>query len=302
MATTTKASVTLLLTLIASTCATSLGAQRRAPALIRDALQHFESRRLDSARSLFLAVLDTATLAALDERQTALIWLGIIAHAQGQDTLTRAYFRHALASDTSLTVDGLAEIDPELERIFAEERRAAFSVALVHLSGSVDEPPQRVSGPPLAYPAKLLRRPVAGTVRVSLVVDTAGRAEPRSIEILEVPDSALIDPVKAMFLASQFRPGRHRGRAVRVRTVLRLDVRPRGSTPRSWSARRGLCSPAVAPTAQWSSSTSPSDRWRNRATASGRTPSWPVASRGYGRGTIHLLAATTRRGSPCSTA
>jgi TonB family protein len=204
----------------------SLGAQQRAPALIRDALQHFESRRFDSARTLLLAVLDTATLAAIDERQTALIWLGIIAHAQGQDTLTRAYFQRALAFDPSLTVEGLSAIAPELEQIFVEERRAAFSVAIVHMSGSVDEPPQRISGPPVAYPAELLRHPVAGTARVSLVVDTAGRVEPKSIEVLEVPDSALIEPVKVMFLASQFRPGRHRGRAVRVMTVLRLDVRP----------------------------------------------------------------------------
>jgi len=93
------------------------------------------------------------------------------------------------------------------------------------VSGSVDEPPRRVSGPPVAYPSNLLRRHVQGFVQIAAIIDTTGRAEPASLEILSTPDSGLIEPVKAMMLASQFSAGRLRGTAVRVMVQMAVDVR-----------------------------------------------------------------------------
>ena len=95
-----------------------------------------------------------------------------------------------------------------------------------YASGSVDEPPRRVSGPPVDYPPGLLRRHPQGLVRVAAIIDTTGRAEPASVEILSTPDSGLIEPVKQMMLASQFSAGRLKGAAVRVMVQMGVDVRP----------------------------------------------------------------------------
>jgi TonB family protein len=97
-----------------------------------------------------------------------------------------------------------------------------------YTSNSVDEVPHRLSGPPVEYPAGLLRAPAhpAGLVRVAVIVDTSGQVEPHSVEVLSTPDSALFEPVRQMLLASQFSPGRLRGVTVRVMIQMAVDVRP----------------------------------------------------------------------------
>jgi len=97
-----------------------------------------------------------------------------------------------------------------------------------YTSNSVDELPHRLSGPPVEYPAGLLRATVhpAGLVRVAAIVDTSGRVEPRSVEVLSTPDSALSEPVRQMMLASQFSPGRLKGITVRVMIQMAVEVRP----------------------------------------------------------------------------
>ncbi len=67
-----------------------------------------------------------------------------------------------------------------------------------YASGSVNESPRRLSGPPVDYPPSLLRRHVQGLVQVAAIIDTTGRAEPASLEVLSTPDSGLIEPVKQM--------------------------------------------------------------------------------------------------------
>src|SRR5947208_9880598 len=47
-----------------------------------------------------------------------------------------------------------------------------------YTSGSVDEPPRRLSGPPVDYPRALLLRHVQGVVRVGGCVGTSGRGGP----------------------------------------------------------------------------------------------------------------------------
>jgi TonB family protein len=97
-----------------------------------------------------------------------------------------------------------------------------------YTSNSVDELPHRLSGPPVQYPAGLLRAAVhpAGLVRVAAIVDTSGRVEPHSVEVLSTPDSVLFEPVRQMLLASQFSPGRLKGVTVRVMIQMAVDVRP----------------------------------------------------------------------------
>src|SRR5438046_430036 len=94
--------------------------------------------------------------------------------------------------------------------------RLSGQARVFYASGSVDEPPRRLSGPPVEYPRALLVRHVQGVVRVAAIVDTSGRVEPASVEVLSTPDSGLNNAVKQMMLASQFSAGRPKGAAVRV--------------------------------------------------------------------------------------
>ncbi len=97
-----------------------------------------------------------------------------------------------------------------------------------YTSNGVDEVPRRLSGPSVEYPATLLRALVhpAGLVRVAAIVDTSGRVEPQSVEVLSTPDPALSAPVRQMMLASQFSPGRLKGVTVRVMVQMAVEVRP----------------------------------------------------------------------------
>lgn len=79
-----------------------------------------------------------------------------------------------------------------------------------------DEPPALLSAPVPAYPPLLRQAGIQGSVVVRAVVDTMGRAEPTSLHIVDSPnpgfDRVALDCVRQAL----FRPGRVRGRAVRV--------------------------------------------------------------------------------------
>src|SRR5258708_17429112 len=65
------------------------------------------------------------------------------------------------------------------------------------------------------------RRHVQGLVRITLIGDTAGQAEPASNQI-ETPDTAMAGPARAMILASPYVPGRKRQQP--GRTMMELDL------------------------------------------------------------------------------
>lgn len=81
---------------------------------------------------------------------------------------------------------------------------------------AVDEPPERISGPPLVYPAHLKRDLIEGLVRVEFVIDTTGVPVPDSFKVLDATHPDFIPPARTVILGSRFRPGRVRGRAVPV--------------------------------------------------------------------------------------
>jgi len=61
----------------------------------------------------------------------------------------------------------------------------------VHTESMVDERPMFLSGPPLEYP-NLLRQPgIQGRVLVRAIIDTTGRAEPASVQVIESPHPGL---------------------------------------------------------------------------------------------------------------
>jgi len=92
----------------------------------------------------------------------------------------------------------------------------------------VDERPEVLTGPPLAYPEPLRQAGIAGRVLVRAVIDTLGRAEPASVVVLESPnrgfDRAAIDYVRRAL----FRPARVLGRPVRVLVEVPIEFRITG--------------------------------------------------------------------------
>jgi len=204
----------------------ALLSQSRTAQLIDSARAQVAANHLDSAAALLREALDTAAHAAPAERRSALVWDGIVQFLSGHEDLARASFRQALALDSSLEVKGLDQLSPDLAQLFQQEKQATRRQSVVYLSGRVEQSPRRLSGPPVDYPYNLLRRHVQGLVQVAAIIETNGRAEPASLEILSTPDSGLIEPVKQMMLASQFSAGRLKGTAVRVMVQMAVDVRP----------------------------------------------------------------------------
>jgi len=86
---------------------------------------------------------------------------------------------------------------------------------------AVEQPPALLAGPPLAYPELLRRGGITGTVVVQVVIDTLGRAEPGSL-VLESSHAGFEAAARAYVLGAVFRPGRTRGRTVRV--LVRLPI------------------------------------------------------------------------------
>jgi len=207
-------------------CATRLSGQWRAAQLVDSARAQVAVSHLDSAAALLRAALDTAAHATPAERQNALVWEGIVQFFRGDSGLARGAFRQALAHDSTLDVKGLDRLSPDLAQLFRQEKQAAARSAFVYVSGSVDESPRRLSGPPVDYPRGLLLRHVQGRVEVEAIVDTTGRVEPPSVKVLSTPDSGLNEAVTQMMLASQFSVGRFKGATVRVLVQMAIDVRP----------------------------------------------------------------------------
>ncbi len=83
-------------------------------------------------------------------------------------------------------------------------------------AGTVDERPERLSGPPLQFPAALREAGIGGFVIIEFVIETTGRVDPSSIKIVRSSHAAFEGPAKDAIRESLFRPGRVRGMAVRV--------------------------------------------------------------------------------------
>jgi len=92
-------------------------------------------------------------------------------------------------------------------------------------SGVVDERPEVLSGPVLAYPEQMRQAGVQGRVVVEVVIDTLGRAEPASLRIVESPQLAFEASALSYARRALFRPARVLGRPVRVLIRLPIEFR-----------------------------------------------------------------------------
>ncbi len=97
----------------------------------------------------------------------------------------------------------------------------------VFLESVVEEKPEPLSGPPLAYPELLRQAQIQGRVIVEAIIDTAGRAEPRSIKIFQSPHPGFDQPAMNYMRQALFRPARVHGRPVRVLVRLPIDFKLR---------------------------------------------------------------------------
>jgi periplasmic protein TonB len=87
----------------------------------------------------------------------------------------------------------------------------------------LDERPDILSGPPLRYPDRLRKNGITGRVIVQLIIDTSGRAEPKSIVIIATPDPGFDESAREYVRGARFRPGKIGGKAVRTRVILPID-------------------------------------------------------------------------------
>lgn len=103
--------------------------------------------------------------------------------------------------------------------------------ARVHSIETIDEPPERISSPPLEYPRMMQQAGIEGLVTVQAIVDTTGRAERESITVVTSTNSTFEGAAKRLIARSLFRPGRVAGTPVRVMIQITvhftlLDIRP----------------------------------------------------------------------------
>lgn len=175
------------------------------------------SRRTDSADAFLQAALGVAPY--LVDSANILIWRGVVERLRGSDSLAQLRFRQAV-SLIPLNVRGLDQVSPGLQAMYENEVRARLPFS----SSSLDEQPVRQSGPAVVYPRQL--RHVAGRAVIRAIVDTLGRVDERSIEVIEVPDSGFIAALKQMMAAQIFTPGRRQGRPVRSTVALSIILSP----------------------------------------------------------------------------
>ena len=95
----------------------------------------------------------------------------------------------------------------------------------VFLESVVEERPELLSGPQPLYPDLLRQAGIEGRVLVQAIIDTAGRAEPTSVKVIQSPNPGFDQAAKTAVLKALFRPARVHGRAVRVLVNIPYDFK-----------------------------------------------------------------------------
>jgi TonB family protein len=200
------------------------GQAQRTSDLVRAADEALNDRRLDSAGTL----VRSALASAVTQRDTveALFWTTVWHFLNGADSGSRATARALFTIDPNLSFVGAVRFSDAFVNLLESERSVVRRRTAVFSTNDLEVQPARLSGPAVVYPPGAWRRQAAGRALVEGVLDTTGRYEPDRFEVLEVPDSELVAPVRDAMLASAFSPGRYKGSAVRTRLRLGIMLRP----------------------------------------------------------------------------
>jgi protein TonB len=101
--------------------------------------------------------------------------------------------------------------------------RPAVSTDAVYAAEALEERPERIGGPAPQYPDLLRNAGIGGHVRVEFIIDTLGRVEPGSVQILESTHELFSQAVRGVVPLWLFRPGRMGGQAVKARARMPVE-------------------------------------------------------------------------------
>jgi len=241
-----------------------LAAQQTSEQKIEAARQLLEAGKFDSATVILKQVIEQDPA----QRLPAYVWLGIVNHFAGRDSLARAAFRQAYTLDPGLQLQGVGELDPaRLPRLLAEEQAAAkgepapatpasagdtaaapasdpLAPAAAAPSGrpdipqarclpgcvGVDRPPEFVSLPRVAFPDHLRDAARNLDLVVRCIVDVDGKVEPKSVEIVRSNVASMGADIINGVSHARFRPGRTAAGPTRVLVELTFTIRSQGGT------------------------------------------------------------------------
>ncbi len=77
-----------------------------------------------------------------------------------------------------------------------------------------------------SYPAELKSRGVGGMVELQFVVDSKGKVDPASVEVVDATQTALGEAAKKVVSRLDFSPGKVNGAGVKTKVVLPIIYKP----------------------------------------------------------------------------
>jgi protein TonB len=93
----------------------------------------------------------------------------------------------------------------------------------VFLTSQLDDPAQRISGPPPRYPPVMASAGIAGSVDLQYIIDTTGHVEPSSLKVLAKTHDAFVEPAKEAVVKGVYKPARYKGEPVRQQVQQRIS-------------------------------------------------------------------------------
>ena len=191
--------------------AAAVSAQSRSAQLLATARLHIAAQQWDSADAELSEALETAPY-IMDSAWTY-VWRGVLEYQQGREQLARVSFRRAFALYPDPGIRSLDTISTGLAVLFDREFRAHRTYS----AWDLDQPARWIT------PPTLFGR-TSGEAIVRIVVDTAGRVDERTIEILTIPDSGVATPLKEMIARLEFQPALIDGKPVRSIAAYRVSI------------------------------------------------------------------------------
>jgi len=96
----------------------------------------------------------------------------------------------------------------------------------VFLAAEVEQVPAMLSFAPPRYPPVMQSAGIPGRVEMRFVVDTLGKVEEGSLQVVQSTHKAFEEPAREALLKAVFKPGRSRGKAVRVLVQQAISFKP----------------------------------------------------------------------------